>query len=220
MAISTEALLINPPMNTVCNGGGDSFVNPDLTLVNEVRAGNVEAFEALVLRYQGKIVNYASAMTRNSSDADDVAQETFIRAFRALNQFRGDSSFKTWLYRIATNVARTHLRQRVKQSRLAGPSLDDDTQALRASDIPSSKTNIEGAVIARDAINSALAKLSDELRVAIILRDIEGLDYREVAEATNSPIGTVMSRIFRARRALRPLLQPLVKGKAASERGE
>jgi RNA polymerase sigma-70 factor (ECF subfamily) len=220
MAISTEALLINHPMNTVCNGGGDSFVNPDLTLVNEVRAGNVEAFEALVLRYQGKIVNYASAMTRNSSDADDVAQETFIRAFRALNQFRGDSSFKTWLYRIATNVARTHLRQRVKQSRLAGPSLDDDTQALRASDIPSSKTNIEGAVIARDAINSALAKLSDELRVAIILRDIEGLDYREVAEATNSPIGTVMSRIFRARRALRPLLQPLVKGKAASERGE
>ena len=94
-------------------------MNPDLTLVNEVRAGNVEAFEALVLRYQGKIVNYASAMTRNSSDADDVAQETFIRAFRALNQFRGDSSFKTWLYRIATNVARTHLRQRVKQSRLA-----------------------------------------------------------------------------------------------------
>jgi RNA polymerase sigma-70 factor (ECF subfamily) len=209
-----------PPLNAINAVGTedpDSRVDPDFIAVNEARTGNVDAFEALVLRYQGKIVNYASAMTRDASDAEDVAQETFVRAYRSLHQFRGDSSFKTWLYRIATNVARTHLRQRVKQLRLAGPSLDDDTQALRASDIPSSKTNIEGAVIARDAINNALAMLPDELRVAIILRDVEGLDYKEIARVTSSPIGTVESRIFRARRALRPLLRPLVSAERERE---
>jgi len=205
------------PINAVAMEDHDSRVDPDHTAVNEARAGNVEAFEALVLRYQGKIVNYTSAMTRDASDAEDVAQETFIRAYRSLNKFRGDSSFKTWLYRIATNVARTHLGRRARQSRLAGHSLDDDTQALLASDVPSGETNIETTVIARDAINHALAVLPDKLRVAIILRDIEGLDYKEIARITGSPIGTIESRIFRARRALRPLLRSLVSATSEKE---
>jgi RNA polymerase sigma-70 factor (ECF subfamily) len=210
MSITVASYLNAPPINSVAMEDHDFRVDPGHTAVNEARAGNVEAFEALVLRYQGKIVNYASAMTRDASDAEDVAQETFIRAYRSLNKFRGDSSFKTWLYRIATNVARTHLGRRARQSRLAGHSLDDDTQALLASDVPSGETNIETTVIARDAINHALAVLPDKLRVAIILRDIEGLDYKEITRITGSPIGTIESRIFRARRALRPLLRSLV----------
>ena len=197
--------LTTHPINAVATGGPDSRVDPDLRAVNEVRRGNVDAFEALVLRYQGKIVNYASAMTRDASDAEDVAQETFVRAYRSLHQFRGDSSFKTWLYRIATNVARTHRRLRAGQSRLVEQSLDDDTQALRAGDVPSGEASVETVVILRDAINSALAMLPDELRVAIILRDAEGLDYKDIARVTS-----------RARRALRPRLRPLVS--AASER--
>ena len=216
MAMTVAPQLTTHPINAVDTGGPVSLVDADHTTVNEARAGNIEAFEALVLRYQRKIVNYASAMIRDPSDAEDVAQETFVRAYHALHQFRGDNSFKTWLYRIATNVARTHRNRRARQSRLAEHSLDDDTQALRTSDIPSGEASVETVTILRDAINSALAMLPDELRVAIILRDVEGLDYKEIARVTSSPIGTVESRIFRARRALRPLLRPLVS--AASER--
>ena len=208
------------PLNAITAVGTedpDSRVDPDFIAVNEARTGNGDAFEALVLRYQGKIVNYASAMTRDASDAEDVAQETFVRAYRSLHQFRGDSSFKTWLYRIATNVARTHRRLRAGQSRLVEQSLDDDTQALRAGDVPSGEASVETVVILRDAINSALAMLPDELRVAIILRDVEGLDYKEIARVTSSPIGTVESRIFRARRVLRPLLRPHVSAPSEKE---
>ena len=208
------------PLNAITAVGTedpDSRVDPDFIAVNEARTGNGDAFEALVLRYQGKIVNYASAMTRNASDAEDVAQETFVRAYRSLHQFRGDSSFKTWLYRIATNVARTHRRLRAGQSRLVEQSLDDDTQALRADDVPSGEASVETVGILRDAINSALAMLPDELRVAVILRDVEGLDYKEIARVTSSPIGTVESRIFRARRALRPLLRPHLSAPSEKE---
>ncbi len=197
-------------MNVTDNRNVDSRTDPDRATVDEALTGNVEAFETLVLRYQRQIVNYATAMIRDVSDAEDVAQDTFIRAYRALNQFRGDSSFKTWLYRIATNVARTHRDRRGRQSRLDGPGFHNDTQALQARDIPSSEANVETTVIARDAIDRALGVLPDELRVAIVLRDVEGFNYKEIAEVTRSPIGTVESRIFRARRALRPLLRPLV----------
>ena len=155
----TFAPLLNA-INAVGTEDPDSRVDPDFIAVNEARTGNVDAFEALVLCYQEKIVNYASAMTRDASDAEDVAQETFVRAYRSLHQFRGDSSFKTWLYRIATNVARTHRRLRTGQSRLVEQSLDDDTQALRPGDVPSGEASVETVAILRDAINSALAMLS------------------------------------------------------------
>lgn len=185
-------------------------VDPDLASLERARAGDNGAFEALVLRYQARIVNYASAMVHDAGAAEDVAQETFVRAWRALGRFRGESTFKTWLYRIATNVARTHLDRRGRRARIADRSLDDEAEPLQAGDVPSPAPDAETALVRREAIDRALSELPDELRQALVLRDVEGLDYKEIAGVTGAPIGTVESRIFRARRRLRTLLRPLV----------
>ena len=185
-------------------------VDPDRAAVEDARAGDSGAFEALVLRYQTRIVNYASAMIHDAGAAEDVAQETFVRAWRGLGRFRGESSFKTWLYRIATNVARTQLDRRGRQARITDRSLDDEAEPLQAGDVQSPAPDAETTLVAREAIDRALAELPDELRLALILRDVEGLDYKEIAGATGAPIGTVESRIFRARRHMRTLLRPLV----------
>ena len=184
-------------------------IDPDRAAVEDARAGDDGAFEALVLRYQARIVNYASAMVHDAGAAEDVAQETFVRAWRGLGRFRGESAFKTWLYRIATNVARTHLDRRGRQSRIGDRSLDDESEPLQAADVPSPAPDAETSLVRREAIDRALAELPDELRVALVLRDVEGLDYKEIAGVTGAPIGTVESRIFRARRRLRTLLRPL-----------
>ena len=185
-------------------------VDPDLASLERARAGDNGAFEALVLRYQARIVNYASAMVHDAGAAEDVAQETFVRAWRGLGRFRGESTFKTWLYRIATNVARTHLDRRGRRARIADRSLDDEAEPLQAGDVPSPAPDAETALARREAIDRALSELPDELRQALVLRDVEGLDYKEIAGVTGAPIGTVESRIFRARRRLRTLLRPLV----------
>lgn len=185
-------------------------VDPDLASLERARAGDNGAFEALVLRYQARIVNYASAMVHDAGAAEDVAQETFVRAWRGLGRFRGESTFKTWLYRIATNVARTHLDRRGRRARIADRSLDDEAEPLQAGDVPSPAPDAETALVRREAIDRALSELPDELRQALVLRDVEGLDYKEIAGVTGAPIGTVESRIFRARRRLRTLLRPLV----------
>ena len=185
-------------------------IDPDRAAVEDARAGDGGAFEALVLRYQARIVNYASAMVHDAGAAEDVAQETFVRAWRGLGRFRGESAFKTWLYRIATNVARTHLDRRGRQARIGDRSLDDETEPLQTADVPSPAPDAETSLVRREAIDRALAELPDELRVALVLRDVEGLDYKEIAGVTGAPIGTVESRIFRARRRLRTLLRPLV----------
>ena len=190
-------------------------MDPDRTLVNEATAGSLDAFEALVRRYQTRIVNFALAIVRDTGEAEDVAQETFIRAHRALGRFRGESSFKTWLYMIATNAARTALDRRGRRERLVDQSLDDDTQTLSAGSVPSGQPDAETTLVTRDAIDRALATLSDDLRVAVVLRDVEGLDYKDIAQVTGAPIGTVESRIFRARQRLRTLLQPLRAGERA-----
>ena len=191
---------------------GDARVeDPDRTLVAAAVAGDRGAFEALVLRHQTRIVNYALAIVRDPADAEDVAQETFIRAYRSLARFRGDSSFKTWLYTIATNAARTGLDRRGRRSRVEDGSLDDEAGPLAAADVPAGDADAETALVRREAIDRALAALPPDLRVAVVLRDVEGLDYKEIAAATGAPIGTVESRIFRARRRLRPLLQPLME---------
>ena len=186
----------------------DSRVDPDRGTVENARIGNIDAFETLVLRYQSHIVNYAAAVMRDSNDAEDVAQQTFLRAYRALAQFRGESTFKTWLYRIATNVALTHLNRRDRETRMRSRSLDDDTSSLKAFEIASQGIDTETNVVLRDTIDRALATLPNELRIAVILRDVAGLDYKEIADATGAPIGTVESRIFRGRQRLRPLLRP------------
>ena len=184
--------------------------DPDQALVAAAVAGDRAAFEALVRRHQTRIVNYAMALVKDPADAEDVAQETFIRAYRSLARFRGDSSFKTWLYTIATNAARTGLERRGRRGRVEDGSLDDETGPLAAADVPAGDADAETALVRREAIDRALAALPPDLRVAVVLRDVEGLDYKEIAAATGAPIGTVESRIFRARRRLRPLLQPLM----------
>ena len=191
------------------DAGAGAAADPDRAAVDAARSGDAGAFESLVLRYQARIVNYASALVRDAGAAEDVAQETFVRAWRGLGRFRGESAFRTWLYRIAANVARTHLDRRGRQARIADGSLDDETEPLQADDVASAAPDAETSLVTREAIDRALAELPDELRLALVLRDVEGLDYKEIAGVTGAPMGTVESRIFRARRHMRTLLRPL-----------
>ena len=208
--VNLESAAVNADRATLDDAG--VVADPDRTAVDAAKAGDTGAFEALVLCYQTRIVNYASAMVRDAGGAEDVAQETFVRAWRGLGRFRGESSFKTWLYRIATNVARTHLARRDRQAQIADRSLDNASEPLQAGDVPSPSPDAETSLVTRDEIDRALAELPAQLRLALVLRDVEGLDYKEIAGVTGAPIGTVESRIFRARQRLRILLRPLVKG--------
>ena len=205
------------PMTVGNTDAQDCRVDPDRVLVENALIGNIEAFETLVLRHQTQIVNYAAAVMRDKNDAEDVAQQTFLRAYRALTKFRGESTFKTWLYRIATNVALTYLSRRDREKRMRNHSLDDDTSSVRASTIPSHGVDTETTVILRDAIDRALARLPNDLRIAVILRDVAGLDYKDIAKITGRPIGTVESRIFRGRQRLRSLLRPTVNPRSKNE---
>ena len=191
------------------DAGREAATDPDHAAVDAAAAGDAGAFETLVLRYQARIVNYASALVHDAGVAEDVAQETFVRAWRGLGRFRGESAFRTWLYRIAANVARTELDRRGRRTRIADRSLDDEAEPLQAGDVPSPAPDAETALVTREAIDRALAELPDDLRLALVLRDVEGLDYKEIAGVTGAPMGTVESRIFRARRRMRALLRPL-----------
>ena len=179
-------------------------VDADKALVAAAQAGDQDAVAALVHRYQARIFNFALAMTGNAADAEDLAQETFIRAFRALHRFRGDSSFKNWLYRIAANAAHTLRGARLRRSAVWEARLESEDVAERH--LAAGGDDVERRAMRRQAIDRALAALPADLRTAVVLHDVEGLEYHEVAEAMDVPIGTVMSRIFRARRRLRPLL--------------
>ena len=180
----------------------------DHALVEAAAAGDAAAAEALVRRYQVRMFNFARAMTANDADAEDVAQETFFRAFRALGRFRGESSFKNWLYRIATNVARTYVGKRSRQGSVWDRRVEADDVVDHA--LIDERETAEDSVIRRDLLDRSLSTLSDDLRTALVLHDVEGLEYREIARVLKVPIGTVMSRIFRARQRLRPLLTDLL----------
>ena len=206
--VGAEIAAIEPAGTTDESRGAP--LDPDRAAVDAARAGDTGAFEALVLRYQARIVNFASALMHDPGAAEDVAQEAFVRAWRGLARFRGESSFKTWLYRIAANVARTHLDRHGRRGRTADRSLDDENEALQAADVAAAAPDAETSLVARDAIDRALGELPEELRTALVLRDVEGLDYKEIAGITGAPMGTVESRIFRARRHMRTLLRPLV----------
>jgi RNA polymerase sigma-70 factor (ECF subfamily) len=162
---------------------------------------------ALVRRYQSRIIGLARNFTGNAADAEDLAQDVFVRVYRALGRFRGDSLFRTWLYRIAVNVARSHHGRRGRQQGVWG---DSGAEEGRPFDPPANTPDVETTLVRRDAIARALAELPEELRVAVTLRDVHGLDYRDIAEATGVPMGTVESRIFRGRQRLRRALAPLV----------
>jgi RNA polymerase sigma-70 factor (ECF subfamily) len=181
-------------------------VDVDDALVAEAARGNRDAFDALVRRYQSRLFQLIRIMTRGDEESEDLVQETFVRAYRAVHRFRGESTFRTWLHRIAVNVVRTHLTHRGRRgTRRVETNDDEDAVAQLAS-----ADDLETAVVRRRMIDQALAQLPADLRLLVTLRDVEGLEYREIAAITRLPIGTVESRIFRSRRRLRPLLEALL----------
>lgn len=187
--------------------------NVDQELVRRVQHGDKQAFDVLVRKYQQKIVKLISRYVRDQDEALDVAQETFIKAYRALANFRGDSAFYTWLYRIAINTAKNYL---VAQSRRP-PDTDIDAEDAVQFDGDSRlrETDLPEQLVHRDEVErviyEAIDALPEDLRTAITLRELEGLSYEEIAQAMDCPIGTVRSRIFRAREAIEQKLKPMLE---------
>ncbi len=185
----------------------------DAELVARVQKGDKRAFDLLVIKYQRKIMRLLSRMIRDPAEIEDVAQEAFIKAYRALPQFRGDSAFYTWLYRIAVNTARNW--QAAQARRPSSPDTvqteDGETfsQIDNLSDISTPESQLASRQIV-ETVNAAIQALPEELRTAIVLREIEGMSYEDIAQAMDCPIGTVRSRIFRAREAIAAQLRPVL----------
>jgi RNA polymerase sigma-70 factor (ECF subfamily) len=192
----------------------------DQMLVARTVAGDQKAYELLVIKYQRRIERLIGRMVRDVDLVEDIAQETFIRAYRALGQFRGEAQFYTWLYRIAVNTAKKALVDLkrdplVSESALRGGGDDDETSPVE-NELTTAETP-ETVLAAKEiagAVNSAMEALPEELRQAVTLREIEGLSYEEIAEAMNCPIGTVRSRIFRAREAISAKVKPLLENQS------
>lgn len=185
----------------------------DQLLVERAQRGDKHAFELLVAKYQRKLVRLISRIVRDTAEVEDVAQEAFIKAYRALPQFRGESAFYTWLYRIGVNTAKNFL---VAQGRRAPTSTEKDAEEAETFEDAGQLRDIntpESILMSRQVamtVNAAMAKLPEELRTAITLREVEGMSYDEIAELMSCPIGTVRSRIFRAREAIATDLRPLL----------
>ena len=190
----------------------DTPDDTDQELVRRVQAGDQSAFNLLVLKYQHRVLKLVGRFVNDPTEAEDVAQEAFLKAYRALASFRGDSAFYTWLYRIAINTAKNAL---VSQRRrpvdfdldLQDPDQYERQAKLREADTP------EGVLLTdeiRAVVEEAMEQLPEDLRTAIVLRELEGLSYEEIAEAMDCPVGTVRSRIFRAREAIDKKLKPLL----------
>lgn len=183
----------------------------DRELVQRVQRGDKAAFDLLVLKYQHKIIKLVSRFVREPSDALDVTQDAFIKAYRALPNFRGDSAFYTWLYRIATNTAKNHLtsqRRRVSDVGIDGEEMNSREQDLGLDDLATPYN-----ILAKDEVErtvfETIDSLPDDLRTALTLREFDGLSYEEIAEVMECPVGTVRSRIFRAREAIGEKLRAL-----------
>jgi RNA polymerase sigma-70 factor (ECF subfamily) len=184
----------------------------DLELVKRAQRGERGAFDLLVLRYQHKVVKLVARLLRDPTEAEGVAQEAFVKAYRALASFRGDSAFYTWLYRIAVNTARNAMASRQRRPLDYEADLSETEQSAVASRMSHSDTP-EATALSDEihaTVNRAVADLPEDLRTAIILREIEGLSYEEIAAAMDCPVGTVRSRIFRAREAIDRNLKPLL----------
>jgi RNA polymerase sigma-70 factor (ECF subfamily) len=184
----------------------------DLELVRRAQKAERGAFDLLVLRYQHKVVKLVARLLRDPAEAEDVAQEAFVKAYRALGSFRGDSAFYTWLYRIAVNTARNSIASRQRRPLDYEADLSESEQTavasrMRHTDTP--EANLLSEEI-RTTVNRAVEELPEDLRTAIILREVEGLSYEEIAAAMDCPVGTVRSRIFRAREAIDRDLKPLL----------
>ena len=184
----------------------------DKELVRRVRRGDAAAFDLLYLRYQHKVQALLARYLTRHQDVEDIAQETFIKAYRALPRFRGESAFYTWLYRIAVNTAKNHLAarpQRVQTVELDAEDTDGGelAAALRQEDGPEDAAQSDEL---KAAIDAAIAALPEDLRSALTLREFNGLSYAQIAEVLDCPVGTVRSRIFRARAAVDAAIRPLV----------
>jgi RNA polymerase sigma-70 factor, ECF subfamily len=173
----------------------------DLELTRRSQAGDTKAFGELVTRYRTKIFTMVCVMVGNEHDAWDVAQEGFFKAWQSIHRFEGRSSFYTWIYRLTMNLTIDSLRRKGRREEV---ELNDDIPSF----LPGPRINYQRTEI-RELVNAALAKLSQEHRAVIVLKDLEGLQYREIAEVLNLSLGTVMSRIFYARKHLQSLLKPI-----------
>jgi RNA polymerase sigma-70 factor (ECF subfamily) len=185
----------------------------DAELVARVQAGDKQAFDLLVIKYQRKIMRLLSRMIRDPAEIEDVAQEAFIKAYRALPQFRGDSAFYTWLYRIAINTARNWLAANKRAPSTPSAFENEEGETFNESDVLTDGSNPESEMASRqiaETVNKAINDLPEELRNAIVMREIDGMSYEDIAESMNCPIGTVRSRIFRAREAIATRLRPLL----------
>ncbi|MDE1898840.1 MAG: RNA polymerase sigma factor RpoE [Xanthomonadaceae bacterium] len=184
----------------------------DRALVEQVQKGDTRAFDLLVRKYQHRVIGLISRYIQDWSECEDVAQEAFIRAYRAIGSFRGDSQFYTWMYKIAVNTAKNHLVSQGRRPPTEDVAIEDALYAesangLRDGDTPEHellRQEIEQTVF------STVQALPEDLRTAITLREVDGLSYEEIAEAMSCPIGTVRSRIFRAREAIDTSLRPLI----------
>ncbi|WP_420130784.1 RNA polymerase sigma factor RpoE [Rhodoferax ferrireducens] len=189
----------------------------DVMLVERAVAGDQRAYELLVIKYQRRIQRLIGRMVRDVDLVEDIAQETFIRAYRALHQFRGDAQFYTWLYRIAVNTAKKFLLELKRDPTVSESSfkLDEDgDETYHARSEPTADETPESVLAAKEiaaAVNAALEALPEDLRQALTLREIEGLSYEDISEVMNCPIGTVRSRIFRAREAISVKVRPMLE---------
>ena len=184
----------------------------DEQLVAKVQKGDKRSFDLLVLKYQHKVLALVRRYVKDHAEAEDVAQESFVKAYRAIGSFRGDSAFYTWLYRIAVNTAKNTLDARKRR-----PAADvdiDDVESYAFSELLRVEENPESLLATQDlhrVVEETLASLPDELRRALLLREFDGLAYEEIAEVMACPIGTVRSRIFRAREAIDEAIRPLLE---------
>jgi RNA polymerase sigma-70 factor (ECF subfamily) len=184
----------------------------DQQLVRRVQDGDQTAFNLLVLKYQHRVLKLVSRFVNDAAEAEDVAQEAFLKAYRALPSFRGDSAFYTWLYRIAINTAKNTLVSNRRRPVDFNLDLQDPEQYERHARLKEGDTP-EGVLLTeeiRRTVEQAMEQLPEDLRTAIVLRELEGLSYEEIAEAMDCPVGTVRSRIFRAREAIDRKLKPLL----------
>ena len=211
-AAASRAMRLNIPVVTLKTGAGSmSDREIDQQLVERAQAGDKKAFELLVIKYQRKVGRLLSRIIRDQAEVEDVAQESFIKAYRALANFRGDSAFYTWLYRISVNTAKNYL---ISQGRRAPTSTEFDVEEAEGFEDASGLRDIatpDAELMSKQIgaiVNKTIDALPEELKTAITLREIDGMSYEEIAQIMECPIGTVRSRIFRAREAVALQLRP------------
>jgi RNA polymerase sigma-70 factor (ECF subfamily) len=185
----------------------------DFLLVERVQSGDREAFGLLVSKYQRKLLRLVMRLVRDPAEAEDVTQEAFIKAYRALPNFRGESAFYTWLYRIGVNTAKNWLLSHGRRMPTVSEISDDETEGIEDGGLLRHDETPDRVLMSRqigETVNAAMEALPEDLRTAITLREIDGLAYEEIAQVMDCPIGTVRSRIFRAREAIAVRLRPLL----------